>query len=149
MLFWNCRYSRQWKLATVLWNGQLTTVGWQLQTSDLQSSSMSLVKNDWLFMAWHRGREHWRAGYLRLKIAVLTARAGLTSCLFQACTLRSSADVYTSMTDSLKSNWPIQLTHKSIVEKTSTTATYTSNTLNQHITSISEQQPIHRKANRH
>jgi len=30
---------------------------------------------------------------------------------------RGSADVYTSMADSSKSNWPIQLTHKSIVEK--------------------------------
>jgi len=52
---------------------------------------MSLVKNDWQcgwhFQCRHRGREHWWAGYLRLKIAVLTARAGLTSCLFQACTV--------------------------------------------------------------
>ena len=40
-----------------------------------------------VFKCRHRGREHWWAGYLRLKIAVLTARAGLTSCLFQARTV--------------------------------------------------------------
>ena len=31
-----------------------------------------------VFKCRHRGREHWWAGYLRLKIAVLTARADLT-----------------------------------------------------------------------
>ena len=34
-------------------------------------------------------------------------------------------------------------------KKTSTAATYATNTRNQHATSISEQQQIHRKANRH
>ena len=32
-----------------------------------------------VFKCRHRGREHWRAGYLRLKIAVLTARARTTT----------------------------------------------------------------------
>jgi len=70
-----------------------------------------------VFKCRHRGREHWQAGYLGLKIAVLTARAGLTSCLFQACTVSQFGRLYTSMADSSKSNWPIQLTRKSIVEK--------------------------------